>query len=203
MTTWHMRGTHIELCNCDPGCGCNFRGVPSSPEGNCEAFVCEVIEEGRYGDVDLGGSRVAWALWWPGAIHEGGGRGHAFVHCETDEQFAALETIWRGEAGYDYFTIFNSTFGEPNVVERATVELRLEGRTSSFSVGDRAVSEMEPLRNPVSGEVNDVRIVKEHGFIWKDGEIAQSKRLMVDLPEMRFDMSGRHGVVGPFEWSAG
>ena len=70
--SWNLRGTYVEFCNCDPGCGCNFKGSPTSPEGNCEAFVANLIEEGRYADLQLAGAKVAWALWWPGAIHEPG-----------------------------------------------------------------------------------------------------------------------------------
>ncbi|MGQ0668648.1 MAG: hypothetical protein ACT4PO_03065 [Actinomycetota bacterium] len=36
--------------------------------------------------------------------------GHAYIDCATDEQFEALAKIVRGEAGYSYFEIFNSTF---------------------------------------------------------------------------------------------
>jgi len=200
--SWQLRGTYIEFCNCDPGCGCNFKGSPTSPEGNCEAFVANRIEEGRYEAVDLANAKVAWAVWWPGAIHDGGGRGHAYVDCESDEQFDALRAVWRGEAGYEYFTIFNSTFDEPTAVDRATVNLMIAGRESQIEVQGAGSAQMEPLRNPVTGAVNDVRIVKPGAFIWKDGEIAKSTRLEVHLPEMAFEVSGRHAVHAAFDWSA-
>jgi len=202
MATWRIQATYLELCNCDPGCGCNFRGFPNSAEGNCEAFVAYQIAEGNHGDVALGGCKAAWALWWPGAIHDGNGHGHAYVDCETDEQFAALSRIWRGEAGHSYFEIFNSTFVEPSAVDRAQVELTVDGKGSSFSVAGVGEGVMAPLRNPVSGEENDVRIVKPGGFIWTDGQIAQGERMAVDLPEMQFDVSGRHAVVARVDWSA-
>jgi hypothetical protein len=200
---WALRGTHIELCSCAPGCDCNFRGVPNSPEGNCEALLGSVISSGHSDEVDLSDTRVAWALWWPGAIHEKGGRGHAYVDCETDEQFEVLRTIWRGEAGHAYFEIFNSTFDEPTAVDRATIDAVVDGRRSGFSVSGVGVAQMEPLRNPVSGAENNVRIVKPDGFIWKDGAIGQGTRLHVDLPEMSFDLTGRHAVFAEFDWSAG
>lgn len=202
MVGWRLAGTHVELCSCAPGCDCNFRGFPNSPEGNCEAFVCEVIEAGRSGELDLSGTRVAWALWWPGAIHEKRGRGHAFIDCESDAQLEVLSSIVRGEAGHEYFEIFNSTFEEPTAVERAKVDVTLDGRNSRFSVEGVGESIMEPLRNPVTGAENDVRIVKPGGFIWKDGEIGQGTRMRVSLPEMAFDVSGRHAVAAPFDWSA-
>ena len=200
--TWHVRGSYIELCSCEPGCGCNFRGVPNSPEGNCFALIGGVVDDGRYDDTDLSGVRWAWALWWPGAIHDKGGRGHAYVDCESDERFDALGKIFRGEAGYEFFEIFNSTFDEPTAVERATVNVTVDGRSSRLEVQGIALAQMEPLRNPVTAAENDVRIVKPGGFIWKDGSVAQGSQLRVDLPEMSFEVSGRHALFSSANWSA-
>jgi hypothetical protein len=201
MAEWRISGTYLETCNCDPGCGCNFRGFPSSPEGNCEAFLAHDIEQGEFDGVDLGGTRVAWALWWPGPIHERGGHGHAYADCETDDQFDALRRMWRGEEGYGLFEIFNSTFDVPSAVDRAEVKLTVDGRNSRFSVEGVGEAVMTPLRSPVGDDENHVRIVKEGGFIWRDGEIAQSERLHVDLPEMKYDVSGRHAVFSRFGYS--
>jgi hypothetical protein len=201
MAEWRLSGTYLETCNCDPGCGCNFRGIPNSAEGNCEAFVAHAIEQGTYDGVDLSGAKVAWALWWPGAIHDRGGHGHAYVDCAGEEQFEALARIWRGEAGYGLFEIFNSTFSEPSAVDRATVAITLDGRKSRFAVAGVGESILAPLTSPVGGEENNVRIVKDSGFIWRDGQIAQGERVRVELPEMRFDHAGRHAVVAPFGYS--
>ena len=45
-----------------------------------------------------------------------------------------------------------------------------------------------------------MRIVKPGGFIWKDGHIALSTRMRVDVPGISFDLSGRHCVISPFEY---
>jgi hypothetical protein len=199
--SWQIAGTYLEACNCDPGCGCNFVGTPSSPEGNCEALLAHVIDEGSANGIDLGGAKVVWALWWPGAIHDGYGHGHAFVDCESEEQFGALSRIWRGEEGYSFFEIFNSTFVEPSAAERKAVDLTLDGRSSRYSVDGVGEAMLTPLRSPVSDEENDVRIVKPGGFIWTDGAIGTSERLRVELPEMSFDVSGRHTVFANFEYA--
>jgi hypothetical protein len=203
MASWHISATYLEFCNCDPGCGCNFRGFPNSREGNCEAFVAALNGEGSAFDgIDLARTKVAWALWWPGPIHEGSGHGHAYVDCASDEQFDALTRIWRGEAGHAFFEIFNSTFLKPSAVDRATVDMTVDGKRSRFSIADVGEGVMTPLRNPVTGDENDVHIVKPDGFIWKDGQIAQSERVAVDLPEMQFDVSGRHAVFAQADWSS-
>jgi hypothetical protein len=201
MADWRITGTYLETCNCDPGCGCNFRGFPNSAEGNCEAFLGHAIEEGSYDGLDLGRAKVVWALWWPGAIHDKGGRGHAYVDCETDEQFDALSRIWRGMEGYGLFEIFNSTLDEPSTVDRATIAMTIDGKRSRYAVEGVGESVLTPLTNPVTGEENDVRIVKGTGFIWRDGEIAQSERMKMDLPEMSWDLAGRHAVCSRFGYS--
>jgi hypothetical protein len=200
---WRISGTYVEACNCAPGCGCNFVGSPNSPEGNCEALLTHVIEQGSSDGVDLTGAKVVWALWWPGAIHEREGHGHVYVDCPTDEQFEALSRIWRGEVGYSFFEIFNSTLVEPSAVDRATVDVTLDGKSSRVSVEGVAEAVLTPLRNPVTDEENDVRIVKADGFIWSDGAIGTSERLRVELPEMSFDVSGRHTVFADFDYAGG
>jgi len=201
MADWRITGTYLEACNCEPGCGCNFVGAPNSPEGNCEALLLHSIGEGSSEGVELGGATVVWALWWPGAIHDGSGHGHVFVDCETDEQFDALSRIWRGEEGYAFFEIFNSTFDEPSTVDRSAVDLTLDGKNSRYSIEGVGEAVLAPLRSPVGGDENDVRIVKPGGFIWQDGAIGTSERLRVELPEMSYDVSGRHTVFADFDYA--
>ncbi len=203
MTSWTLKGTLLELCNCVPGCDCNFRGRPNSEEGNCEALVCHLIRDGRFGDLDMSGVNFVMAYWWPGAIHEKGGKARGYVDGASDEQFEALARIIRGEEGHEFFEIFNSTYDEPPVVERAPIDVTSAGGESRFSVGDIASGRMTPLRNPVTGDVNQVRIVKEHGMIWRDGQVAQSEQLSVAVPGISFEHSGRHAVVADFDWSVG
>ena len=197
---WRIAGTYLEFCNCDPGCGCNFRGLPTSPEGNCQAVISHLIEEGGRDGLDLAGAKVSWVLWWPGAIHDKGGRGRAYIDA-TDEQFEALSRIWRGEEGYGLFEIFNSTLDESTAVEPATVDITLDGKRSRVVVEGVTENQMTPLTNPVTGDENEVRIVKTSGFIWRDGEIAESEKFQTDLPEMSWDLSQRHAVFSQFDYT--
>jgi hypothetical protein len=198
---WRIVGTYLEFCNCDPGCGCNFRGFPTSPEGNCQALISHLIESGTFNGTDLAGAKASWALWWPGAIHDGNGRGHAYFDCATDEQYEALSRIWRGEEGWGLFEIFNAMLEDTTAVERATIDMTVDGRRSRVSIEGVTENQMTPLTNPVTGDENEVRIVKTSGFIWRDGEIAQGETFKVDLPEMNWDLSERHAVFSTFDYS--
>jgi hypothetical protein len=200
MADWNLSGTYLEFCSCEPGCGCNFVSVPNSKEGNCQALISHRVEGGSFDGVELAGAKVSWALWWPGAIHEGGGKGHVFVDAESDEQFDALASIWRGEAGYALFEIFNSTFDKTSDVERASIDMTVDGKSSKVSIDGVAEGVMKPLYG-VSGSENDVRIVSDTGFIFKDGQVATNELMKVNADGINFELSGRHSIFAPFEYS--
>ena len=64
-TTWDIRGSYFESCNCDPICPCRtIDGMPGdrSTHGICAGVLSWVIEEGSAGDTDLGGLAVALAI---------------------------------------------------------------------------------------------------------------------------------------------
>ena len=122
------------------------------------------------------------------------------MDCDSDEQYEALARIWRGEEGYSFFEIFNSTFDAPSAVDRVSVDLTIDGKSSRIAIEGVADAVMTPLRSPVSGAENNVRIVKEGGFIWADGEIATNERMKVETPEISFDLTGRHSFA-PFEYA--
>jgi hypothetical protein len=163
-------------------------------------LISHRIEDGSFDGLDLAGAKVSWALWWPGAIHDRGGRGHAYVDCESDEQYDALRRIWRGEHGYSLFEIFNSTLDETTDVDRAAINMTVDGKSSKVAIEGVAEAVMTPLRSPVSGDENHIRIVTD-GFIWKDGEIATNEVMKVSANGISFDLSGRHAVFAPFEYA--
>jgi hypothetical protein len=71
-TPYRIEVHHLETCNCDPGCNCNFGGFPD--HGFCQALVGMQVIEGTYGGVDLAGVKAVFAAKWPKAIHEGHGQ---------------------------------------------------------------------------------------------------------------------------------
>src|SRR5436309_2900162 len=76
-TKWNFEAEYIQSCNCAWGCPCNFDALPTT--GNCEALVSWHIRKGTFGSTKLDGVTFAWGLWWPKAIHMGGGTGRVYV----------------------------------------------------------------------------------------------------------------------------
>jgi len=108
---------------------------------------------------------------------------------------------WNDPTTADGYEMMPDEFWVWSDVERRTIDIALDGRRSRYSVDEVAEAVLTPLRSPVGDEENDVRILKPEGFIWKDGAIGTSERLRVELPEMNFDVSGRHTVYAEFDYA--
>lgn len=189
---WEILTDYVETCNCDYGCPCNFSGVPTY--GFCRAIVLYHIKSGSYGDTDLKGLDVAYVGSWPKAIHEGDGTLQIFVSREADEkQREALVNIMHGKAkGNGPFTLFASTMKyilEPQFVD---VEVKIDGRKSSFSVPGIIDVQVDSFKNPVTGQESDTRINIPKGFIWNEALAAYTKKMRIVSPNLTFDDSGKN-----------
>ena len=199
-TKWALKGTGYEFCNCNPGCTCNFSGFPTSADGSCEAFVACAIEEGRCGDVDLSGLKVAGIFDWPKAIHDGGGKAIFVVPPEvTDEQLGMLAQIFTGQLGGMPWEILGTTYEVAGLV-RSEVKIDEAGRHSSVEVPGVGRAVGDTLKNPVTGEDNNVAIELETGFIWKRGDCGQGS-FHVEAEGVKLDYDGSNWIHYRFDWS--
>ena len=66
MKDWYIEGVVYANCICAYGCPCQFYAPPTYDK--CEGLDVLDIEEGYFGDIDLGGIRVLMLTGWPGAI---------------------------------------------------------------------------------------------------------------------------------------
>jgi hypothetical protein len=169
-TSWMLRGRGYEYCNCSHGCGCNFGGFPTSPDGSCKALVGMHILEGQCGDVKLAGVKCAAVVAWPQAIHEGNGRCVFIVAPETtDEQVAALGGIFSGQLGGLPWELLGPTMQVVGL-HKVPIVIEGEGRRSSFTVQGIGEGRGAAFKNPVTGEEHLANIDLPDGFIWKRGE---------------------------------
>ena len=187
-TKWSINGLYYEFCSCNPGCTCNFAGFPTSANGGCQAVVATDIKDGACGEVDLSGVRCAAIVDWPKAIHEGNGRAFFVVEPETtDEQIDALTKIFTGQLGGNPWGILATTYQVVGLA-KANIEVEDAGRSSALRIEGHGEARMSALKNPVTGEDNNVSIVLEEGFIWKEGAAAQGTWKMSGGPlELGFD----------------
>jgi hypothetical protein len=136
------------------------------------------IDKGHFGDVDLGGIAFCGMFAWPKAIHEGNGEAFVIISDHaTAPQRNALLTILSGQEtvpGATIFNVFAPTFTKMHDPIFAPIEFEvdIEKRTGRVRVGGVIETNVEPIRNPVTGEPHRVRVVLPNGFEYREAEFA-------------------------------
>ena len=199
-TKWNIEADFIQACNCDYGCPCEFSAPPT--KGFCEGMGAWQIKRGNYGDVKLDGLGVAFAAHWPKAIHEGGGTcGLIFDERANAPQREALMQICSGQAGGMPFEIIVTTFKKFLEPQYAPFKFNFDGLNSSVQIGNAMNVVVEPIKNPVTGEPESVRIEHSTGFIFKSAECVSAKQMDVNLGELKFAWPNKAGFVTQIKYS--
>ena len=199
-TKWALEAEFLQACNCDYGCPCEFSAPPT--RGFCEGTGAWSIIKGHYGDVSLDGLAVGFAAHWPKAIHEGNGTLALFLdERATPKEREALLTICSGQAGGLPFEILATTFSKVLDPIFASFHFHLNGRDSSVRIGDALNIAMEPIKNPVTGEPESVRVEHATGFIFKGADAVSGKECRVNVPGLSFSWPDKAGFVTRVNYS--
>lgn len=200
-TAYRIKADSVEACNCQHGCNCQFGGFPN--EGKCEFIIGYDITEGQFGDVDLKGVRAAVAAKYPNAIHEGNGHVVLFVDEQaSDEQVNALATVLSGQMGGMPWEALAGTIARMEGPIRKPIELKYDGRRSSVRIPGAIDLQLEPMRNPVTGEEQDVHIVyPEGGFFWNDATIATTETMKAEYGDLTLEWPAKYASVAEVNWT--
>jgi hypothetical protein len=174
---WMIRTKQLGTCSCDYGCPCEFNAPPTRLP--CEGVMAMEITEGYFGDVRLDGLRVAGVFHWPGAVHECDGTWWSIIDkSASEEQVEALFTIFGGQEQEPTtgFAIYGATIEhEPDpLFADIGFEWDIEGRTGKFVVDGVLEANIEPIRNPVTGEPHFISIRPHDGFEFREAEMASA-----------------------------
>lgn len=141
---WKLTGTYFESCNCETLCPCVMLSPPT--RGECNALVGWHIDQGKVGDIDLGGLNVAMAVHSPGPMYEVQWRVALYVDGRASEaQKDALTQIFGGQAGGHFATLAQHV-GEVVGVKQVAMDYRVDGGTRTFrieGVGDTEFAAIE------------------------------------------------------------
>jgi len=199
-TKWSLEADFLQACNCDYGCPCEFSAPPT--RGFCEGTGVWKINKGSFGALSLDGLSVGFAAHWPKAIHEGNGTLALFIdERATPEQRTAILTICSGQAGGLPFEILVHTFSKVLDPIFAPIDVKLNGRNSSVRIGDQLNVLLEPIKNPVTGEPEDVRVEHGTGFIFKSADAVSGKECQVQVPGLGFSWPDKAGFVTKVHYS--
>ncbi|MBT5658533.1 MAG: DUF1326 domain-containing protein [Rhodospirillaceae bacterium] len=196
-TDWNVKGLGFMSCNCDYGCPCQFSALPK--DNICEAVTGMVIEDGHFGDTGLSGLQWVTIWAWPNPIHEGNGTMQMIIDQRADDdQRAALVEILHGretEPGATILQIFSATLTKTYDPLFLPIELKLseEERTATIRVPEQVQLDMEPIRNPVTGDPQRIRINLPDGFEYTNAEIASGT--FHTQGEIKLNYADRHAHI--------
>ena len=193
---WSIKGPHFANCNCDYGCPCQFVALPT--DGTCKAVSGWRIDEGHFGDVRLDGLLAVAVYAWPGAVHHGNGIMQVIADERGDaDQRAALVSILQGEHADEGATMLSiyramcTTVLDP-LFKPIEVTIDVEGRTVHLRVPDLIETDVEPLKNPVTGAPHRARIDLPNGLEFRQAEVASGTSKVVGGIAMEFTASHAH-----------
>ena len=196
---WRMKAKYYEACNCALGCPCNMDGFPT--HGACEAGVGFQVVEGERNGVDLAGVKVASAIKWPGAIHEGNGNMAVFIDADEEQRESVVAILTAEDPGLPW-EILASTITQIHGPYFETVNIVDAGTDSEVSVPGKFKVKLETFTDPVTGEPHEAHMVLPTGFIFTDGHICTTSVNEVDVDGVMFDHKGNNAYYSEVEWSS-
>jgi hypothetical protein len=153
----------------------------------------------------LDGVRFAGAVWWPGAVYEGNGVLRTIVDEQaTSEQREALLALATGQHGGTYFEVFAAVCPNRIVPLFAPINFNCdrEKRRATISIKGIVESEVEPIRNPATGEEHRARIVLPNGFEYKEAEMGNTVNCRVSAGDkLTFELKNNYAQLNAFDWS--
>ncbi|MFQ5763845.1 MAG: DUF1326 domain-containing protein [Rhodospirillales bacterium] len=196
-TDWSMRGLGFMSCNCDYGCPCQFNALPK--DGICEAVTGMAIEEGQFADTRLDGLRWVGVWAWPNPIHEGNGTMQMIIDERADDdQRSSLAEVLHGretEPGATMLQVFSTTVTTVHDPLFLPIEMDMNAdeRTATIRVPERVQLDVEPIRNPVTGNPHRALINLPNGFEYTIAEIASGT--FRTQGELEHDYANRHAHI--------
>ncbi len=196
---WKIKAKYYEACNCAFGCPCNMNGFPT--HGFCEGTVGFEILEGERDGLDLAGAKVAAAVKWPGAIHEGNGNMAVFIDAPENLRESVVAILTAEDPGLPW-EILAATISEIHGPFFESIKISDNDTDSRVSVDGKLDVQMQSFTNPVSGEKHEAHMVLPGGFIFQDGKICTTSANMVDADGVEFDHAGNNAYYSTVEWSS-
>jgi len=176
-TRWTIKGREFVHCNCAYGCPCDFNARPTL--GYCKGLVAMHIKKGHFDDIHLDGLKFAAVVEWPGALHEGNGAMQPIIEERASPaQREALFKIFSGKHSADgtLFHILSLIVSRIHDPIFAPIEFSfdMEERTARIRIPGVLESDVEPIKNPVTGAPHRIEVMMPEGFEHRQAEIASA-----------------------------
>lgn len=193
---WRLEGEWMKNCNCAFGCPCDFNAPPT--QGYCKGLVAMRIAKGHFEETRLDGLCFAIMVDFPGALHEGNGTIQPIIdERATPEQRQALFEIFSGKHSAEgtLFQIVSLIVTKIHDPVFAPFEFSFDknGRVAKLVARGVLETDVEPIKNPVTGTPHRIQVVMPEGFEHRAAEIASANiRSTGAIP---FETQGTHSSL--------
>jgi len=197
---WSLEGEYMENCNCEVLCPCITWSMAGPADNErCLVPLAMHIEKGEKDGVSLDGLNAVLVVDAPQVMGEGGWRVAVYLdERASEEQQAALGEILSGAAGGPP-AMLGSLVGEQLGVRVVPINYTSEEDRKRVEVPGIMDFEIEPIRNPETGAVQEVtNTIHPMG---SDLPIARSIRGHFDDFGLTFDNTGKNGHYREFSWA--
>jgi hypothetical protein len=195
-SNWRLEGEWMKNCNCAFGCPCDFNAPPT--HGSCKGLVGMKITKGNFEGIKLDGLMFAATVDFPGALHEGNGNMQPIVdERATAEQRQALFNIMSGKHSAEgtLFHIFSqivTTIHDP-IFAPFEFSFDKNGRIARLVAQGVLETDVEPIKNPVTGSPHRIRVVMPEGFEHREAEAASAN--ISSTGAIKFETKGSHSSL--------
>jgi hypothetical protein len=162
-------------------------------QGPCEGFIGMRVDDGSFDGVSLAGSKWCVAFHWPGPLHEGNGTLKPYLDPSmSEEQMGAIGQILSGQFGGSWFEMVASIVTEVKDPGIVPIDFTVEGRTGTIKVGDAMENSFRPIKNPVTGDEETLRVAIPGGLEYSRGD-GVAEILVSDTLRSTDDIAFSHG----------
>ncbi|AWL92087.1 MULTISPECIES: DUF1326 domain-containing protein [Bradyrhizobium] len=193
---WRLEGEWMKNCTCAFGCPCDFNARPT--QGYCKGMVAMRIARGHFEGTRLDGLCFAITVDFPGPLHEGNGTIQPIIdERATAEQRQALFDIFSGKHSAEgtLFQIVSMIVTRIHDPVFAPFEFSFdkEGRVAKLVARGVLETDVEPIKNPVTGDPHRIQVVMPEGFEHRAAEVASANiRSTGAIP---FETRGTHSSL--------
>jgi hypothetical protein len=199
--SWNLKGNYVETCSCELMCPCNLTFDHGATYDYCRATLVFDILEGDVDGTDIAGLKVAAIIDTPKVMTEGNWRLGVYVDdAATEEQADKLVKVFTGQLGGPMAGLA-PLVGEVLGVERAAIDVQVDGVRHSVRVGDAIDFEVEDIVPFGSENGRPVRFDGMFHPVGSDLTMAEAKRSRISAFGIEYE--GKTGLSkSAFAWAA-
>jgi hypothetical protein len=192
---WTLKGEFAITCSCSVTCPCNLGQNPTL--GHCDGVMCFDITKGKYGKVDLSGTRFAAAVKIPGFVFDGNWELALYTNeNDSKEQQDALVEIVTGKAGGP-FEQLAGLVGKVVATKAVPIEWT-DGLHPTFQIGKTGSVKVETIMG--MDEKNPVRLLNGVFGLRDQARLGKTSSTFSD-PDLGWNFKFQHAESEEFEFA--